>query len=342
MIVALDLGCSEFRSLRMQRNRLVARRMPAVYCVLENQPQNRRYLESSRIDYSSTNGDLLVLGNDAVQCALTLKLPLVPVLPNGHMPYDDPVGRQICAVMINSLLPTVSKSEMGLCVASIPGNREDAMFFNQIIQLHRFAMTTIPSSQALTLAELESSQYCGLGLSIGAQEISVALSMFGQPIYSATYHRGANHIALEFAKKRHKYLWDFQGNRTYDVTAVDQWQRSGEFSLMSPQNGDEELLATLYWRLLVDAWTSLFPDLLRVADLPHAQRTFNIAITGGPTGLTDFPELLKESLRHVHCPLHLGEMHVASDPYSVSRGLLVHARSIVDADRTSGLSSRVA
>lgn len=342
MIVALDLGCSEFRSLRMQRNRLVARRMPAVYCVLENQPQNQRYLEASRIDYSSTNGELLVLGHDAVQCAQTLKLPLVPVLPDGHMPYDDPVGRQICAVILNALLPTIARNEQGLCVAAIPGNREDALFFNQIIQLHRFALTTIPSSQAITLAELESSQYCGLGLSVGAQEISVSLNMFGQPIYSATFHRGAHHVAMEFAKKRHKYLWDFQGNRTYDLASVDQWQRQGKFSLMDPKDGDEELLATLYWRLLVDAWTALFPDLLRVADLPHAQRTYDVVISGGPTGLTGFPELLTESLRHVHCPLRLGKMHVASDPFSVSRGLLVHAQSIVDADRASGLSSRVA
>jgi len=342
MIVALDLGCSEFRSLRMQRNRLVARRMPAVYCVLENQPQNRRFLESSRIDYSSTAGELLVLGHDAVSCAQTLKQPLVPVLPDGHMPYEDSVGRQICALMLNALLPTVSRHEKGLCVASIPGNREDALFFNQIIQLHRFAPTTVPSSQAITLAELEGSQYCGLGISIGAQELSISLNMFGKPIYSATYHRGANHVAMEFAKKRHKYLWDFQGNRTYDLAAVDQWQRQGRFSLMAPQNGDEELLATLYWRLLVDAWTALFPDLLRVADLPHAQRNFDVVISGGPTALSGFSELLTESLRHVHCPLHLGDMHVASDSFSVSRGLLVHARSIVDADRTAGLSSRVA
>ena len=36
MSVALDFGSSEFRTLRRQDNRLIARRIPAVYTALEN------------------------------------------------------------------------------------------------------------------------------------------------------------------------------------------------------------------------------------------------------------------------------------------------------------------
>jgi hypothetical protein len=49
MIVSLDLGSSEFRSLRYEGNRLIARRIPAVYCVLDDSPGHREWLQAARL-----------------------------------------------------------------------------------------------------------------------------------------------------------------------------------------------------------------------------------------------------------------------------------------------------
>lgn len=103
--IALDLGCGEFRSLRLSENGLSARRVAAVYSVLSDEPAHRRLLEQSLIPYSYADGHLVILGEAAFELASLIHVPVIPLLLDGHLPWDDPLGRQLVTTLIESVLP---------------------------------------------------------------------------------------------------------------------------------------------------------------------------------------------------------------------------------------------
>ena len=119
MTAALDLGSSEFRSLRRDEHRLIAQRIPAVYTVVPDHSANRKVLDQSNVPYSTAVDALVVIGEEAIEVSTLLSRPLIPILPQGQLAENDPIARQVSAWLIEMLLPPAS-SNSASCAISLP------------------------------------------------------------------------------------------------------------------------------------------------------------------------------------------------------------------------------
>lgn len=332
MIAALDLGCSEFRSLRRDDQRLIARRMPAVYTVVEDLPAHRRALEQSHVPYSTASGSLVIIGDAAIEVSLLFSRPLVPLLTGGRLADQDPIGRQVCAWLIELLLPSVH-GDNNHCLLTLPRGEIDAQgadgwtaeFLQHIVQLQGYQSVVIAPTAALALAELEDREFSGICMTVGAESVHFSVLHQSQPLVSSRLLKGSRQIIEDFAHARKKYLWDHEGHSFINVSKIHQWLMQGDLSLSAPQSADEEWLAKAYAELLLSAMFSVKRKLMNCTD-PLLKEPLPLVISGGPVRLPGFSQLVEEAIRFSNLPLQVSGIRAASfEPYSIARGLLIQA-----------------
>ncbi|WP_437193003.1 hypothetical protein [Planctomicrobium sp. SH527] len=332
MIAALDLGTSEFRSLRRDGARLVARRLPAVYTVLDDSEPNRRLLEQSQISYSLTADSLVIVGEAAGEMATLLSKPLVPLLQEGSLGDRDPIGRQVVAWLIDLLLPQAQSAE-DICMMTLPRGETSVQgadnwtcqFLEHIVQLRGYKTTVMNPATALGLAELDSDEFTGVSMTFGAESTTFSLTHHSQPLVEARFRRGLDGIIELFAREHKKLIWDGAGNSYLDIQGVHRWLKSGRVSLSSPRSEQEVWLRDALQEMLLSTWFGLKRKLLHCHETITRQ-PMPIVISGAPTQLPGFSALVLESLRLSGTAIHPSEIRVASfEPYSVVRGLLIQA-----------------
>ncbi len=328
--IALDLGSTEFRSMRTDGQRLLARRIPAVYCVETNDLSNRRLLDQARIPYSQTKNSLIIMGSAAHEYSMLVRSPVVPVILEGHLPWDDPVGRQVCSTLVESIIP-VSKSEYSLCVLSLPASavqlsQEQRGFIDEVISLRGYQSVVLNSATALCFAELQDAEFTGVSLDIGAESIAINISQHGLPLFEGVFGQGFRVIENRFAQSRHRYLWDQNGNRYLDLQSVRKWIHESKMNLTSPASGDELWLVQQFRQLLADAWSSMLPDFLRLKGHALFKQRLPFVVSGGASQLEGIPQLVEDVIHNGRIPFRVADVQVSSlKPYSITRGLLVHA-----------------
>jgi hypothetical protein len=332
MTAALDLGSSEFRSLRREGERLIARRLPAVYTMVDDQPATRRLLDQTRIGYSFTADSLVVIGDAAVEVSSLLSRPLIPLLHDGLLPEQDPIGRQVCAWLIELLLPMAAR-EGSKCYMTLPRGEtatqgsphSSAQYLEHIVQLRGYQTTVQNPAAALAVAELEDQEFTGACLTVGAESVTFAVTHLSQPILQARCQKGAREVLERYGHFRKKYIWDQSGNTYLDQAGIHAWLSHPDLSLAAPRSDDETWLAEAFAELLLSAWFSIKRKFLGTDDR-LLQNRLPLVISGGPTRLSGFVELVIESLKLSGLPLHVSDVRTATfDPYSVARGLLIQA-----------------
>ncbi|MCA8999719.1 MAG: hypothetical protein KDA80_22170 [Planctomycetaceae bacterium] len=330
MSVALDFGSSEFRTLRRQDNRLIARRIPAVYTAVENSVAHRRLLDQLHVPYSESGGSFIVIGEPAWEVAGLLSRPLIPVLHEGKIPSDDHPTRQICAWMVDSLLPPTS-GEQSRCIASTAcltgqdlASIETVSFLMHLVQLRGYEFETLAQTDALALAELEDEGFTGATLSIGAEFTEFAICNLGQPVFRGSTSHGMRKIVQKLAQRKQQLVWDQQGNAYADTHRVEHWLNQGEVQVDPHRDDDENWLAQAIEEMLL---ASLIPVQRKLQNRHRLELRdqLPLVISGGACRLTGFEGILRESLRLAELPLVFSSIRRAAfDPYSVARGLLIH------------------
>lgn len=189
MSVGLDLSSSHFRSLRRVGEELVSRQCRAVYVVLKDTAGHRRLLEHAGVRFAECGSDLVLLGETAMEWADMLNLPVVSLLPNGQVPLNDPVARQLLALMVDAVLPLAETAEQKCCF-TVPGGHDltrafrhyDVRFFQQLVALRGYTPSPISSSRSIVLAEMEQASFSGIGVAVGANCCEFSVVHLGQEL----------------------------------------------------------------------------------------------------------------------------------------------------------------
>lgn len=330
MTVALDLGCSEFRALRREASRLVAKRIPAMYTMLADTPQHRRALAQAGVASAEARGSLVVIGEHALDVATLLSRPLIPLFAAGQLPAEDPVGRQVCAWLIDLLIPRGSGQP---CLLALPsgtagvGEPADrtSRFITQLVRLRGYAPIAQHHATALALAELEDREFTGACLCVGAESLSLAITHLGTPVLEARFAKGTREVLEAYAQANQKFLWDSGGNRYLDLPGIQAWLEQGDISLQSRSSGERGWLANALEELLLSAWFNWKRKLERCRH-PLLDQPLRLVISGGVTRIPGFVELAADALTLSQVRLKIDEVRAAQfDPYAVARGLLIQA-----------------
>lgn len=301
MSIGLDLGCTEFRSLRYQGDRLLARSCPAVVLNVDDSPAHRRLLDRDQVRYAITEGSLCILGDAAHEWSRIFSQPVRRLLPDGRLPEDDPLARQVLALLIDAVLPP-SRQPHELCTLTIPGEllpveqSPEREFFLRLVQMRGFQPQVIGQGHAISLAELHRQTFSGLGINLGASQSEFSLNRSGRELARCIIPYGLDELVPPESEAAPDETW---------LTEISDTQ------------------ATDYLvELLLEAGARIGQhDGFRVLTQPVA-----LAIAGGMTQRPHFEAIFQRAWNRACWPIRMQGLKLGSDGgQTVARGCLIHA-----------------
>jgi hypothetical protein len=303
--VGLDLGSTQFRSLRRQSDRLVGRMCRPVYALIPDGSGQRRLLDRDQVAYAECDGSLVLLGDAAEEWSQLLQLPLQPLLPDGQLPAHDPLARQILSLIIDAVLPTAAFPQERCCL-TIPGELlpletgPERGFFTRLVALRGYQPLVIGPGLAIVLSELTNAAFSGIGISLGATQCEFALVRSG----------------IEHA--RCAIPWG-----TAEIVEELQRAESSLPTLRTTSTAADRILSDFLVELLLEAGSRIGQqDGFRVLTQP-----VSIACAGGLTSRAGFEHLLEQAWLRASWPIAVQRLRVAGESaYTVARGCLIRAK----------------
>ena len=312
MSVGLDLGTTEFRSIRDSGADLVARRCRASYLAVKDTPGHRRLVEHAQARHGTCGDDLVVFGDDAIDCGAMLDLPVIPVLRDGRLPTADPVARQILALMVEAVLPAAEQSGTACCL-TVPGGYGlendtqslDVRFLKQLVALRGYTPQLISSGQAVVLAELACASFSGLGISLGATCCEVGVIHCGRELARCTIPGRLGDLAGAFPTETGASL------TTPTAEPIESQRAAWERNLL---------------RVLTAILTEARESLVSEGSIRLIQQPTSLACTGGVTLSAGFAGLFQQAWNKAGWPIRVAQTRLSENPrFAIARGGLIKA-----------------
>lgn len=334
MSIGLDLGARAFRSLRRGNNRLIGRACRSGYAILPDVPAQRELLQRAAISYAQCEDNLVLLGDSAAEFSRTFHAPCLDLLPQGCIPREDPIARQIAAILVESLLPT-PQTEGEICCFTTPGRvrglqavgADPAEFFTRVIKLSGYVPRRLNAGMAIVLADLVHEGFTGIGLTLGAAVCEVSLAHCGVEVAHCTLPRGGRWIDEQLALEGQSYCSDVFGNKRLDLDHASRKKERAAGGDAEASAEERQRLLALYRDLVTGIAETMKREFARALRLHDVPQPLSLVCTGGATELPGFCELLQRQLEVAEFPIRLRDVRMAREEsqFTVARGCLVHA-----------------
>ncbi|MBI1345249.1 hypothetical protein GC163_03080 [bacterium] len=301
MSIGLDLGCTEFRSLRYQGEQLLSRSCPAVMLEVADTATHRRLLERDSVPYAISGSTLVLLGHAALEWGALLTKPVRRLLPDGQLPAGDPVARQILSLLIDAVLP-ISRQRDEFCTLTIPGEllpvdeSPERSFFLQMVRQRGYRPQVIGQGHAITFSELNHIGFSGIGVNLGASQSEFSLNRSGRELARCVIPYGLDELCP----------WEEQASSPTSIL---------------PELNDSTLTDFLV-ELLLEAGARIGQhDGFRVLTQPVP-----LAVAGGIVARDNFETLFQKAWNRACWPIRMQNLKTCTDgSQTVARGCLIHA-----------------
>lgn len=232
MGIAIEFGSGEFRSLRREGGRLLARRASTDYLVVGPDKARGRVLERSQEEMARCDEGYIVFGSAAVDLCDLLSLPLQSAIESGSVRENDPVSRQFLGALVEGLLPAASQpKECCVVIAGEPDATRDDIepddaFLLQLVRLRGYEPEAISPGMGLILAECANSGYTGIAFKMGIGQIDVSVTYQTRELLRFTIPRGGASIDRYLAIAANSYVRLQDGREVLDIRPIRQWRES--------------------------------------------------------------------------------------------------------------------
>ncbi len=334
MSVGLDLGSSQFRCLRRRDDRLIGRASRAVFAALPDAPEFRELLASGHIPYAVCEGALALVGDTAQAYSSLFHVRPQSLLPQGHLPTNDPVARQCTAAVVEALLG-VPDHPGEICCVTLPGGElsrsiassNELEFFSRLIRLRGYIPQVLSSGMAIVLSHLVGNSFTGIGLSFGAATSELVLAHRGLEVAMCSSPRGAGWLDERLAESLGLTFCDLSGATCLNTEDAAEFRLAFEGSLANPTDPATQILADVHHDL---AYATIRSAALEISKHPQAldlPQPLPVIVIGGTARIRGFKTLISRAFAEAQFPLAISEIHFATDDdFTVARGCLINAQ----------------
>jgi hypothetical protein len=332
MTIAVDLGTTGIRCLWQQGAELRGKQFSTLYAMLPEEQVTIKLLDKSHAKYAICEGQVITWGEAGLEVAHQLGYQAQFVLPEGKLPYTNPVARQLISVFVDAVVPVASKAGR-LCtltgISRLQGKNvgREQSFISQLLQIKGYELEIISPGLALGLAELGDHSLTGATLSLGTTHAVFSLMLHGRELITIHLKRGANWIDEQIAMATDSYRWNTQGARHLDIVSMKNWREDYGRSLLQANNEREQHLIDRYRDYLRTIVNRLTEDLKGQRIDPRVQReSIPLVISGGVANIKGFLPLLENLLTKQRLPIRFEQFRLVSyNPWTLARGCLIHA-----------------
>ena len=302
----------------------------AFYIIKPTTPVATKMIEkglSGKVFIKDSDGSFILLGKDAIEKAIerndTAKRPMF----KGVVSAKEKDAKKILAFILKEVAgkAEVDGEKIVFCVPAQPVDQEDEDFdvgyhedvVKTILGECGYDARAINEAEALCYAELEDTDYTGIGISCGAGMTNVCVMLNGEPtvVFSTT--------------KSGDWVDRMSAVATGEPDSVVQAEKeAGGFKVGEPSDNPVLAAVSAYYDRLIDYTTKqLSIALTDHKSLPKFKDPLKIVVAGGTSQANGYIEKFQEKLNENHFPLQIKEVVHAQDPlHAVSKGCLIASK----------------
>jgi hypothetical protein len=320
-VIGLDVGTSRIVVSKRTEQGFQYQSQLNAFVRIPFQKITESVLEKENIPYVVDGTQLIVHGNESEALANFLQVETRHPMAKGFLNPQEPDNLNRLSHIIENLCGrSAMKQLVYFSVPAAPAGEGESLTYHeitlkQVLDRLGFRSKSITEGLAVVYAELEDTNYTGVGISCGGGLCNVCLSYLSVPVLSFSIPKAGDFIDASSAA--------ILGNRANSVRAIkeDSFHFNGHFDDKTHQ------VISVYYddmiRALVDAMRE---QLSKGRGLPKLSRPVPIVLSGGtalPAGFRDrFESVLKES----SLPIAFSEIRMAENPLcSTAKGSLIAA-----------------
>jgi hypothetical protein len=301
----------------------------AFYVIRPSTPVANKMIEKGlkgKVFIKDVDGSFVVLGKDAIEKAVERNETARRPMYRGVVSVKEKDARRILAYILKEVVGEADEpgEKLVFCVPAQPVDQEDDDFdvgyhedvVKTILSEVGYDARSVNEAEALCYAELEDTDYTGIGISCGAGMTNVCVMLNGEPtvVFSTT--------------KSGDWVDRMSAVATGEPDSVVQVEKEGGGFTVGEPNDNPVLsaVASYYERLIEYTAKQLSAALSGHKSLPKFKHPIKIVVAGGTSQADGYIAKLQEKLLEADFPLEIEQVAHSDDPlYAVSKGCLIAA-----------------
>lgn len=319
---AIDIGTMNIVAARRAEKGVVTRRIRDAF--LNFDTSAKRMLKLSGVDFFERGGELLIVGDKALEIANVFGKEARRPLSQGLLAAGELDALEVLGLLIRQVLGDPVEPDEA-CYYSVPAAPVDAperdIIYHQGVLgriVTECGYRAIASNEAMAVIFNETAQdgFSGVGISFGSGMTNVALSISSVQGMAFSIARGGDWIDAGAAKA--------VGATQARMCSL----KEGGVNLINPVGREQEALAVYYKNLIEYTLDNICAQFSNVRGKVTIPRPIPIVIAGGTSLAGGFIEFFTKVFndRRRRFPFEVSEIRHAKDPLgSIAQGLLIQS-----------------
>lgn len=321
--IGLDVGTSRIVTARQINNEIKYNTQLNAFVTIPYSRMTENVLQKEAVPHTVDGDEILVHGNESERFADLLNKDIRRTMSRGVLNPDESENVRLIREITQSL---IGKAEKGQKVyftvpAALLGAEENLTYhevtLRQVLTDLGFEVKSVNEGLAVVYAELESSNYTGIGISCGGGLCNVCFSYLSVPILSFSIPKAGDFIDASAAS--------VTGERPNHIRILKEqsFYINGHF-----ENKLQQVLSVYYDDMIQSLVTALRNAFQGARNLPKLTRPVPLVLSGGTAMPKGFRDRFETLLRASDFPVELSEIRTAADPLTTTaKGALVAALS---------------
>ena len=319
--IGLDVGTSRIVTARQADREFKYDVQLNAFVTIPYSKMTEKVLKTEHVPHHVDGSEIVVHGNESERFADLLNKDVRRTMTHGLLNPEEPESVKLIRAITASIAGKADKAQK-VCFtvpAATLGAEENLTYheatIRQILSELGFEATSINEGLAVVYAELESTNYTGIGVSCGGGLCNVCFAYLSVPVVSFSTPKAGDFIDTNAAS-----VIGERANRIR-ILKEQSFYLNGSF-----ENKAYQALGVYYDDMIQSLVTGLCNAFQNARKLPKLSKPIPLVLSGGTAMPKGFGERFEKILRASDFPIELSEIRVASDPLTATaKGALVAA-----------------
>jgi len=320
--IGLDIGTSRIVTARRDGGAFSYGTELNAFLPLPYSKITQNALDKEKVPHKVDGDRMVVFGNESDRFANMFHMETRRPMTNGVLNANEPDGIAMMSQIVERLIPEKERAGTRLCF-SLPGAPVDAptdltyheKTMRQLLGGMGFEVACINEGLAVVLAELEDTNFTGIGISCGGGMCNVCFSYLAMPVFSFSVPKAGDYIDASAASVAG------EGATRIRALKEEKFHFNGYFA-----DKVQQALSVYYEDMILAVIAGLKNVMSESRNVPRLDRAVPIVISGGSACPKGFRERFEALLDPAGLPVAISEIRISSDPlHSTAKGALVSA-----------------
>jgi hypothetical protein len=320
--IGLDIGTSRVVSARKNESAYEFQSQLNAFLPLPFSKLTESILRKENVPYNAGHGELVIYGNESERFANLFHQETRRPMTRGLLNPEETSGLNVMRQIVGTLIQNEPGKRGKVCF-SVPGapvGAPDDLIYHEktirgVLTEMGYEATSINEGMAVVLAELEETNFTGIGISCGGGMCNVCLSYLAMPVFSFSVPKGGDFIDSSAAS--------VAGEGATRIRAIKEtaFHFNGFF-----QDKVHQAISVYYEDMILAVTGALQDYLSKSRNVPRLDRAVPVVISGGSAMPAGFRDRFEKLLNATELPIKISEIRLAQDPLNATaKGALISA-----------------